>query len=391
MAIRVLIVTLCFAQFANAAPPRSPTNPLNSMVLQQFNHRIQAVVSSHDKQMKHNVLRELISAQTTELSWPAFPRIWLERSNTQYIEANTSTGFKVPLINTGTKLSLSYRYELKSSLVIVSTVRREAQSTDFRSGEEELLLQSSDEQTYDSQIVRLDETTYTTYPDVRPGRPMVAFCTFEATLVIDRSGQTQFDVFNNGAGAGSGTVETASQTFFSNFIQVQGDIPISKYLDVICGEVFKEGVQDYVLSDFSKIVIEKVMHNHPDSECSPAADSHTYSASLGDSSCFSWHESSVDKITRDQTVPRCQLQYDGSHRCELRAKEGQLCPMYHSSRKNLFSSQPKKGFYPVTSRYFEHTCDTSQGLTCGFDQNPLFIGSMFFWYGVATCKKTQTR
>lgn len=331
---------------------------------------------------RKQIYRDLLSAETPQLSWPAFPRIWMERTKTEYVSSNTSLGLQVPVLDTGVKLSINYRYGLKTTLVIMSSLRRF--NGVLAPGASIVQADANSEST----ILRWDEQRNLAYPDVKDDYPMVGFCSYEASLTSDTFKRLGFEIAGNGQAFEQGTVETGAQTLFSNFFQVRGDISVRAYLEDVCGRIFKENIQKAVISDFSKIVLEKVVHDNPNSECTPPNGGvrDALVAETGDVSCLEWHAQQPDPI-RKITVPRCEMRYDGAYRCVARARANTACSMYMDAKTGKRSeTYVGRKVVRLTPGDYEYKCDGYLGLKCEMVSEPTMVFGQPFLSGKAICK-----
>jgi hypothetical protein len=337
---------------------------------------------------KEDLFRQLLGTETPALSWPAFPRIWVERSITHSKQSNTSLGFQVPVVNTGAKLSIGFRYGLKTTLMIVSSLRpftdRQSPPVDLS----EALATNVDRRKVEASIIHLDPVTNVTYPRVRDGYPMIAFCSFEANLTMDKTGKTEIDFMGSGQSFEAAEVEVIQQTLFSNFFQVRPDISVRAYMEDVCGRIFRESVETQVVDDFSKMIVEKVLARNPNHQCEPPDPRipDEVRVELGDASCLEWHRRSHGSAIRRSTVPRCQLRADGAYRCQVKARAGSSCPLYMSSESGKISENfSNRRMVRVAGYKFDVPCDKTQGLTCQMVSEPWMVLSQPAFLGRAVC------
>lgn len=332
--------------------------------------------------MRQPIINDLISSEIPELESPPNPRIWTEHTKSDIVVSNTKLGSKVPILELGGKLSLEFKYALKTSFVMISSKRKAEKIRQRKKNAKQ------EEATVSEEVLNFDETTFQTYPNVRPGYPMVGFCVFEASLAIERAREGGFN-FVVEESAKKGTVETMSNAIFSNFFQLKGDVPVNDYLEKVCNGIFKTEVEPMVVSDFSKLVMEKIVGQNPTSNCTPSNSPEDIET--GDASCLDWHNKNYSQTIRHLTVPRCTLQQNGTHRCRLKAREGAACRVYVDPRTKIFSTTFTSFDHTIlaTENHFAYSCDQKAGLSCVMEKDPVLLHGVPLISGRARCKADQ--
>lgn len=348
-----------------------------------YSANIMSFVPGNLENMRQPIIDDLVGAKMNKLNAPDFPRIWTERSKSEVIGSNTKLGAKVPLVDLGGKLSLDFRYSLRTSFVIVSSKVKALKKIQNRSFSKSRVMSESQQE--DEEVLNFDDKTYLTYPNVRADYPMVGMCVFEASLGIEKTLEGGID-FIVGETARKATVETMSNAIFSNFFQLSADIPVDTYLNEICNGLFKKEVQPMVINDFSKMVMEKVIAQNPKSDCSPSSKSED--VENGDAACLNWHSKTFPANVRHLTVPRCLLQNNGIHRCRLRARKGTACRMYidPATKKMSAHYQDLGNSILATEDYFAYSCDSKKSLSCELDKEPTLLHGIPIFAGRASCR-----
>lgn len=330
---------------------------------------------------KNELFRQLLSAETESLSWPAFPRIWIERSIQTFKASNTSLGMNVPVLDSGAKLSIGFRYGLKTTFILISSLRR----SDQQVGRGPLdsfspLAEGTDPKKVEASIVHWDENQKVAFPKIRDGYPMVGFCAFEASLQMDKTGKAELNAIALSQSVEGGETEMIQQILFSNFFQVRSDISIRDYLEDVCGNIFRDQVERSVVDDFSKMVVEKVLLRNPKHQCEPpAAGEDPAALEIGDPSCLEWHNSYYSRAIRKMTVPRCILGRTGAYQCQLRARENKSCSLYMDAKTGKRSETiTSRSSVRITGGDFSFPCDRTKGLRCQLTHEPwMFLGEAF--------------
>ncbi|MCJ8278216.1 MAG: hypothetical protein HRT44_00585 [Bdellovibrionales bacterium] len=370
------------AQSTYAQPSQTLRQIRRESTLRSGTSRVQTV------DVRRHLVRELLGTDENALRWPSYPRVWVEKSLQSLKRSNTSVGFQSLV---GGSVSIDYSYGVKTSVVILGSTRPTEGVVDL--GDEEELAESIAEnplipnEAEDMGFLRFDNVLRRTYPNPSEDHPMVGFCSYEVSLTIarDLEGKIKFPGFSQTIAFEE--AESMSTAFYSNLFQVSSEPSLREYLEVTCNRYFRENVEGKVHKDFSKMVLEYFAYSHPDNECQPSTNDN--SNDLGDFQCIEWHNQ-FDRGVRHLTAPRCRLQRNGIHKCELRAKEGSRCRMYYEDGE--FSPRPRRNrLAPVaTSRLHRNVtygkCD--QGLSCQFDEGrepTVFLKGVLFG-GHAFCR-----
>lgn len=359
---------------------------------QMQSSRIQAMVPSTSEGLKYQIIRQLVGSDTPSMTWPPFPRLWLERAETDFYTSNTAFGINIPVLKMGPsgKLSIEFRYALKTSLIVISSKRKKSDPVEMNQSV------SPATQEEEFQMLRYDAKRHITYPNVREEFPMVAMCVFEASLAIESLGQTQVDLLTFSQSVGKGKIKSGTHSTFSNFIQLDPNLPINYYLNDVCGQYFRNEVERSLINDFSNTVSEIVIANNPKSECKPDYDSEIDNTK-GDASCADWHNKNYTSLIQKLTIPRCELQVNGAHKCVLKARENTMCPMYSDPRTQKYSEvyDPGSTSVKATDSNFEFECDKKQGLSCEMQKEPTTLAGPIsrlkipFFKGEAKCVRKK--
>ncbi len=213
---------------------------------------------------------------------------------------------------------------------------------------------------------------------------MVGLCSFERSLSNEFNTQNGFS-FNPTLGKlaaafgvtyDKGKTELAKTTRFSKFIKLERSISIDEYLRTVCMKEFNESKRKEIESHFNKIVLEMMWHRNPNSTCKPSLGNPEESLPEGDRSCMGWYADSFDSSLRKRTIPRCEIQADGAHRCVLKSRENASCPMFLDRNTGAYSPFYSRETYrlSVTSGAYERPCDEQSGLKCQFVDKPSMFG-----------------
>jgi hypothetical protein len=318
-----------------------------------------------------------------ELSFPSFPRVWTERSMEDYsgVSAYASATIPIPFV-TGTtyglKLNKNYRYSVKTTFVLVAS-----DSSDHSKKSDQPKVRQADSEDEDK-ILRFDHSTMHAYPRVSDEIQMVGLCSYDISLSNEFQTQNGFSLSASlgklAAGFGitheKGIVEVAKTTRFSKFIKLDGAVSIDEYLRIVCMDEFNESKKKEIESHFNKIVLEMMWHRNPNSTCKPSLGNSEESLPNGDRSCMGWYADSFDSTLRKRTIPRCEIQADGAHRCVLKSRENASCPMFLDRKSGTYSPflSRETRRLSVTSGAYERPCDEKSGLKCQFVDKPSMFG-----------------
>ncbi len=332
-----------------------------------------------------------------ELSFPSFPRVWTERSmeDTQGISTYASATIPVPFLNAvtyGLKINKNYKYSVKTTFVLVAS-----DSSDHSRVSDQPKVRQADNADEDK-ILIFDPHTMHAYPNVSDEIQMVGLCSFDISLSNEFNIQNGFSLGPNlgqySAGIGvtheKGNVEVAKTTRFSKFIRLERSISIDEYLRTVCMKEFNESKRKEIESHFNKIVLEMMWHRNPNSTCKPSLGNPEESLPNGDRSCMGWYADSFDSTLRKRTIPRCEIQADGAHRCVLKSLENATCPMFLDRKAGTYSPYLRRETHrlSVTSGAYERPCDERSGLKCQFVDKPsMFALGIPLIMGSARCSR----
>lgn len=338
----------------------------------------QAVRNNPSDDAKQGVLRELLGTDGAPLQMPAFPRIWHQIEKGSAHETNTSYGINPTFsikagpislgnIGAGVKTSINYSYMRRRYLVVMTSTRQTN-----RTGAVEQPVAANPLNDL-NEITDFDPRTNRRFYKVRPNYPMVGFCAYEMTVKMAKSSEGSISFVVGSAADSNSEYQSESMTLYSNFFQIEANVPVNDYLDVKCGGDFLEEASRFVENDFNKIILEYYTLYHPSNNCRLESSSNPG----GDMSCLGWFKENVDKVTQKMTVPRCEQQVNGSVKCVLKAKKEKSCPMYYG--KNGSYTTQFSLYKEATLSNFGFPCDA--GLSCSMDREP-----SLFWPGAASCK-----
>lgn len=334
--------------------------------------------------MRQPIINDLVSTDMPKLDPPNFPRFWTERTKSEIVVSTTKLSAKIPVVDLGAKLNMEFRFGLKTSFVMISSKRKSEKGHSKKPVAKSVILANEDDE-----VLVMDESTFLSYPNVRPGYPMVGFCVFEASLSMEKTMEGGFNFIVEETNK-RGSVETMSNAIFSNFFQVRGDVPVSTYLDGVCRGIFKKEVETVVVNDFSKLVIEKLVSQNPKSDCSPSRPTEEDIVN-GDQSCQEWHATNFSAPVRHLTVPRCMLQANGVHRCRLKARAGTACNMYLDPATMQYSETFKSFDRTVlaTEEHYAYSCDKKANLSCVLEKEPILLRGLPIYSGKARCQSSE--
>lgn len=324
------------------------------------------------------------SDEEKELSFPSFPRVWTERSMEDYsgVSAYASATIPIPVVagtTYGLRVNKSYRYSVKTTFVLVAS-----DSSDHAKKSDQPQVRQANSEDEDN-ILRFDPSTMHAYPKVSKEVQMVGLCVFDISLSNEFQTQNAFSLSASlgkkfAAGFGitheKGHVEVAKTTRFSKFIKLDGAVSIDEYLKIVCMDEFNESKKKEIESHFNKIVLEMLWNRNPDSTCKPSEGNPDESLPGGDRSCMEWYSDSFDALLRKRTIPRCEVQADGAHRCVLKSRENASCPMFLDRKSGTYSPFLSRETHrlSVTSGAYERPCDEKSGLKCQFVDKPSMFG-----------------
>lgn len=366
---KLLLVTLFALPALASANSRSPANPPLRQDPNSNRLNLNILFTGASPQLKNELLEQSLLMNDSKISWPSLPRAWVEYASVDYVQSNTNVGFRLnPSVfgisaGIANKLFFDYRYQLKSSFVIL--VSRDQKNKG---------------------LFKFDEKNMRTFPDATQERPMVGLCIFESQFVYDRGGSFNFELAGSGETLNKGSIETITSTHISQFFQIDPTMSVDQYQNV-CRTTYRDKIQDDVLTEFSRQIMNVVFHNHPQSSCKPEVDAQ---AGQSDSSCQEWFDSSVPKNLKGLTLARCELQRGGTHMCVLKAKKADVaCPLYYNRQKGVVTERLTTRDVSVSEAgmdYPSFPCDRSSGLTCQVETQPWLLGGAPLRNGVGRCR-----
>lgn len=295
----------------------------------------------------------LNSSGNPQLSYPPFPRTWIERWSSETKDTSTTaifdtakvvqainffTGGTAGLITNGLQLgyrheqSIKYSYNKQTTLMVMTSWRqhRSTSNPDAPIVPRDILENS----------VIVQKRDLHNYFKVSDQYPLLGMCKYEMSMTIQRSSSNSLNIVFGSASNGQNVMDGMSYTVYSNFFQIEGHIPVEDYLHVRCGENFTEAVRYLVEEEFNKMVTGFFAHYHPKSECrwKPVSANTPIN---GDPDCFDWFDrQNMMGLDKSITVPRCVLGEEGYPVCAIRTnKAGAHCPLY-SSNGRLSTREP---------------------------------------------------
>lgn len=322
-----------------------------------------------------------------QLNWPPFPRVWMERTSSRTESSSTSIGFnlgvgsgpnvgpfKLPGFSTQNKNSFDYRYNITTSLILISSTG--TQSLDPTTAR---VHEDFDQAAQDELFLTSKPGTSLVYPLIADNKPMVGLCYFEMTLSQDDTHSKGVEMFGSSSSSTTGTNESGKVSRFSNFFQIQPDVAVESYHYDICAKLFKKQVEESVLKTFSLLVYQ-MKNNY----CTPPPANDIDPA--GDLSCMNWY-SKFHKTTRHGTTPRCEQQQNGGYRCVLRTKAGNQCRLYKDKNNARSENFDFKRFNtPLTTSYVGIGCDKAMKQTCQMKSEPTLLLGVPLIQGTARCQ-----
>lgn len=376
VALTLIGLTINSAHAADLYPTSTMSILGRSNASQEF-----SVIPSDTQMLGAPTISDLVNADVPELDTPDFPRLWTRRDIGDVIKSNTKFGTKIPVVDLGGKLSIEFRYNLKTTFFIISSTRKKEKNSHGAASK------TAEAPTQSDEVLNFDETTMLTYPKVLPGYPMVGICVYEASLDIEKTVEGGFD-FIIGEKFEKGKLNGMGSSRFSNYFQLRGDIPVKTYLESVCGNTFKKQMEPSVINDLSKMVMEVVIGGNLHSDCTPSRS--VEDVENGDASCMAWHQDFPENI-RHLTVPRCMLQHTGVHRCRLKAREGTACDMYVDPVTKTFKETFKSFDRTIlaTEDNFAYSCDKKLGLSCIMEKEPTLLRGVPLMLGRARCQSTH--
>ncbi|MEK6555693.1 MAG: hypothetical protein AABZ31_10660 [Bdellovibrionota bacterium] len=313
-----------------------------------------------------SIFDKLLNVGTNNPSWPAFPRIWHEESNLETVETSTYFMPSVKVLNGG--VEADYKYGSKTTLVLMSSLHRQGAAAG----------DTTEDAAY--QMVRLDPESKRVYPNLRPGYPMVGFCSFELQLTLSNGQSFGIEMFNAGSRLKHTQVRSITHTVFSKFFAIPANMPIQSIMNNYCADTFVKHVRPYAEKNFVPVVVEEIFLHSPSNQCHP----NPKDSASGDVECMKWF-AGFDRLKQHTTVPRCETLKGGFNVCRLKAKAANRCPLYKDKTGKAYTDVTKHGLQELTKTNNAFSCD--KGLTCQMTKPPtMTVFDLVLFKGEAFCK-----
>ena len=329
--------------------------------------------------LKQENFQKVFDNETSALDWPPMPRDWVDNFRTHAYTTNTAAGIRGTFAEGlwgSFKTYVEFRYTVKTSFVIIA-------SHQGPGGSERPVIVSG-----------YDHGAYPNPPAAGTEDPMVGMCSFEIAFATEAGENMTLErtlkIPNTGDLAGfisnsttTGSTRGFSHTHMSPFFQVNPRVSVDQYLETVCNGWFRAKKEKLLVAQASDQILSILWHANPASSCAaPSPENENDPA--GDASCLPWHRT-LGLEVQNVTVPRCEFQRDGAHRCVLRTKrEGVKCPMSYNKAANRFNPERADGWLQtVTSPGYSYPCDA--GLTCRMMSKPRWLGPLQLTYGDARC------
>jgi hypothetical protein len=326
-----------------------------------------------------------------ELLWPSFPRIWTERSLIEQRTINLGNTVSINPFSIGLKLkrALSNQYFLKTTFVLISSDKPNDPKLYETNGGQYPIIRN---------IFKMG-SDHLVYPNIEDNFPIVGFCSFEAKYTNETQVQTGVSVLTFNLDQENINSEPVSYYVTSKLFQVSDKISIKHYLRSVCGQIFKQKIEQKVIEDFAKIKHEMEFQlnldalNLEDGLCQPSTVSTVPQTEESDDSCITWHETKFSPVIAARTIARCKYDdFKKNYYCILRSKENKTCPIYWDSKSKSYETnlaKAKKTAISATSGYFEFPCDIENGFQCKFTDNPIFLFNIPFITGRGVCTRVS--
>jgi hypothetical protein len=314
-----------------------------------------------------SIFDKLLNVSASSPSWPAFPRIWHEESVLDTIDTTTYWMPTLKVLNGG--IEFEYKYGRKTTLVMMSSLHKQ----NAPSGS------STEDVGY--QMVRLDPESKRVYPNLRPGYPMVGFCSYELQLTLSNGQTLGVEVFNAGTRVKHSKIRTVTHTVFSKFFSIPANMPIQSIMNIYCNDTFAKHVRPYAEANFVPVVVEERFLHSPKNQCHP----NPKDSSDGDVECLKWF-AGFDRLRKHISVPRCETLKGGFNVCRLKAKEANRCPIYKDKNNKLTTDVNQFGLQAYTRSSNAFSCD--KGLTCKITKQPTTtVFGLVLFKGESFCAK----
>jgi len=358
---------------------------------------------------------DLLGIDTPEIRYPPFPRTWVQYDLIKNVQTSTSFGFQVSDLNKffetfgkpflekliqeipvlglakfalnagfGANYDISYTYSYKTSFIAMTSVRplNNGGAQNAPRVSEAPYAQIPDSAIGNQphpnlrSIINFDPEVKRAYFKTSQEYPIVGFCMYEVSLQIGTTTGGKVDYIIGSHSQNHEEVQRFAYAMYSNFFQVESQIPIGEYLRTKCKGDFEKAVRFVVESDFNSMVAEFNAHYNPQNTCKLPDDPRNLDPK-GDSSCAEWFSKlQTSAYAKQKFVPRCEQGRSGRVMCTMKAKKDASCPLYNRRDGSLSESH-----YPIwTAANTLATSDVlpsvpcDKGLTCTLtDERPMLM------------------
>lgn len=327
------------SQAYNQSPGMRPRAPMGNTNAHRSGPVLNLPVHASSTNMLRNLEMEAKNSPRPNINgaekftWPAPPRAWMQNDMSRFVQTDTSIGYQafpsffgLPA-NVAAQLFKKYKYFRKSSFVMIVPDNGHEPVQNFSTSRRSSLKRNL-------------------------GYDVMGLCMFELNFDVEQSLGTQFLVAGNGNATKAGENRGLSYVYLSSFFKVDPDYTTTEY-ELACRDLFARTTETKVEAQFTSRIYEILFWENPASECSPVEEHLKHKD--GDHSCFEFAHTKLTTQERKLTVPRCELQDDGAHRCVAKWKtEGAICPW----KNNELAPFGDRDFSLITG------CDSHQGLEC---------------------------
>lgn len=332
----------------------------------------QQVLVNPGPEVYNSTVRSLLTAEGPTYNWPSFPRTWLQVDHGDVTEVTGTAGFagNIGVASVGLKTSVTYSYGHKVSLVVISSLRPDADAT----GPRGMLL--SPEQVGDYELTKINQRDKQRYFAVRDGFTTVGFCSYEMMMRLGNTNEGGASFFGNGGNTSYTKYQQETRILFTNFFKVREGDSVQGLMAEKCEGDFLANAKKFAEASFEGIVQEYHALYNPLNECKLTSE---YDPQ-GDRSCAVWHKS-LPMAVRNSTVARCEVHQGGVNRCVAKTKKGASCTLYKDRNGKITD---RFQLYGEVTPDFGRQCD--EKLVCTLDREPLIKGGFVLWKGAASCK-----
>lgn len=307
-----------------------------------------------------DTLRQLLDVTTpSNLTYPPFPRTWIEHGSFRTVETSTNFFFDTSKIAQAISV-FTGPLALPVSVVVngLQAGFRTENSIRYTYNTETTFMAMTSMRPIRPQATQnLNEPFPVDHPEIRPlidqrrdlrtyfkvsdEYPMIGLCKYEMSMVIVETNQNTLSFVINSNTRSEALGVRKSYTVFSNFFPIEAHIPVQEYLRTRCGEQFSEAVKFLVEEEFNKMVTDTFAHYHPQAQCRWSPET-TNLDTRGDSDCQQWFDrQNFMGLDKNTTLPRCVLGREGFPVCAFRSKEGAYCPVY-AHRGQVYTREPER-------------------------------------------------